>query len=489
MKQKILLTLAAFAFFAHGYAQKNSRKTTAYAITGKEKGSSRWQEVKLVDVNTGEEIESIYESSADVPVVNARTGKPVAKKEIAKAPKELVILETDKKAINDVAPKVKNDMIVITIGDKDNVRTRVITNGTHELRRSVYTRIHQETSDKPFATNSAACAYDKKHDRLYYTPMGIAQLRYVDLKGKNTKVAYFEDEAFGVVAGRHDYSNQITRMVIAADGNGYALSNNAEHLIRFTTKKKAEITDLGALTDDAANGKNTVFSRAGYGGDMIAAKDGSLYLITANRRIFKIDVETKIATYKGTISGLPHGFSTNAAIVDEDNNIVVASANSTHGYFKFNMESLAAEKISTGDRVFNASDLANGNLLNTKKKKKDEEKPEEIKPVDEVVKEEVVESKPKPIENNLAYNISVFPNPVAEGGNVKISFADYPAGNYDLQLIDVNGKVLSTRTVNVNGKGQVTDFALPKFLAKGTYLVKVVGIDKKTLKVEQLVVQ
>jgi len=43
-------------------------------------------------------------------------------------------------------------------------------------------------------------------------------------------------------------------MVIASDGNGYGLSNDANHLIRFTTGKNPTISDLGAISDDAKMG-------------------------------------------------------------------------------------------------------------------------------------------------------------------------------------------------------------------------------------------
>src|SRR5262249_12042029 len=35
---------------------------------------------------------------------------------------------------------------------------------------------------QPFSTGVAAIAYDKKNGRIYYTPMFLDQLRYVDLK-------------------------------------------------------------------------------------------------------------------------------------------------------------------------------------------------------------------------------------------------------------------------------------------------------------------
>jgi hypothetical protein len=76
-------------------------------------------------------------------------------------------------------------------------------------------------------------AYDKKHERLYYTPMGINQLRYIDLK--SNKIYYFENESFGRL-GPGDGANQITDGY-SIDGNGYALTNDGNHLIRFTTGK------------------------------------------------------------------------------------------------------------------------------------------------------------------------------------------------------------------------------------------------------------
>ena len=59
--------------------------------------------------------------------------------------------------------------------------------------------------------------------------------------------------AFGTVKNQADVAGQIARMVIAGDGNGYALSNDANHLMRFTTGKKPEITDLGPVSDAEAN--------------------------------------------------------------------------------------------------------------------------------------------------------------------------------------------------------------------------------------------
>ena len=75
--KKILLLAAVMAFVSLVNAQK---KITAYAITSVQKGQSSWTEVRLVDIVSGEEVQSIYQSAKDVPVLNARTGKPVVKK-------------------------------------------------------------------------------------------------------------------------------------------------------------------------------------------------------------------------------------------------------------------------------------------------------------------------------------------------------------------------------------------------------------------------
>lgn len=311
MKQKLLLTL----FIASINLAVNAQKTTAYAITGLQKGQNNWTEVRLIDITSGEELKAVYQSSQETQILNARTKKPVVKKDMPANKYEAV--RRGHNTTSNLAPLIKE-----LSGKIETIKI--------ERRIMIIPSL-----DKPFSTYSAACAYDKKHDRLYYTPMGIAQLRYIDLKSKTPQVFYFEDEPFGALRNRGDVPNQITRMVIGGDGNGYALTNNADHLIQFTTNKKATITDLGSLNDDPANGKISVHSPGGYGGDIIAAKSGDLYLIAANHNIFKIDIKSMSATYIGAIQGLPKGYSTNGAAVEDGSMVLVNSSNSTLGYYRF----------------------------------------------------------------------------------------------------------------------------------------------------------
>src|SRR5688572_23884998 len=83
MKRKILLFLVMASFITAAHAQKKqSNSITGYAITAQQKGGKSWKEVRLVDITTGSELKSIYQSTQEMQALNARTGKPVMKKDI-----------------------------------------------------------------------------------------------------------------------------------------------------------------------------------------------------------------------------------------------------------------------------------------------------------------------------------------------------------------------------------------------------------------------
>jgi hypothetical protein len=460
MRLRLLLTLVGSFLLLASQAQK-AKKFTAFAITGSKKGSSNWSEVRLVDIGNGEELKSIYKPSQEPAILNARTGKAVVKKDGIQKPE---------------ASQAQKANTVEEIRTAEGNKVTVI----RKASRAAF------SYDKPFATKSAAMAYDKKHERLYYTPMGINQLRYIDLKAKTPKIYYFEDESFGALSGPGDIPNQITRMVIAANGNGYALTNNAKHFIQFTTGRNPVITDLGSLSDAEGN-TLSVHQSSGFGGDLIADNRNNLFLITANRKVFRIGIDSKIATYLGAIQGLPKGYTTNGAMVEAGSTVIVCSSNSTQGYYKFDLGTLQAEKVSGEAAVFNASDLANGVLADLKKKK--ERKVEEVVPQ---AKEDVVTAgaqKAPSIENVQRNNITVYPNPVESGSLVKIYLTDQPVGRYQVQFMDISGKLVSARSVTVNHSLQVEEFRLPSNITRGNYLLKVVGEGSNKGVVNKLIVQ
>jgi hypothetical protein len=166
-------------------------------------------------------------------------------------------------------------------------------------------------------------------------------------------------------------------------------------------------------------------------------------------------------------------------VAEGNTNIVVSSSKSTEGYFRFDLNTLKAEKISSGASVYNASDLANALFV---WEEKEEEK-----------KEEVAKAEPLPTATTLKdvitrNAISVYPNPVTNGF-FKISFADQQPGRYNVQLLDVAGKVISTKPFNLVSKVQIEEYRLPQQLASGNYLVRVVADNQTTPIVQQLVIQ
>jgi len=268
--------------------------------------------------------------------------------------------------------------------------------------------------------------------------------------------------------------NHITRMVIAADGNGYGITNDGNHLLRFTTGKKTIITDLGGLVDDEANKGVSVHNKCtSWGGDMIADAYNKLYIISANHNIFTVDVETRVATLVGTIKGLPANYSTNGAAVDTDGSIVVSSANTFEGYYKFKFNDFTAIKIEGSDKTYNASDLANGNLLFQKE-------------ADAAKNFGAADFKPViPVLNNEAH---IYPNPVTTN-EFKIYFDGQQAGKYNITLTDLTGKAVMNRVVMVNAKTQVETVPLNRNFSKGMYMVKVTDASNKFIFTERIVVQ
>ena len=185
MKQRTLLLFVMTAVITSLQAQENrkaSKTTTGYAITAIAKGGKSWKEVRLIDITTGSIVKSIYDSKQETEVLNARTGKAIVKKDLA-----------TNKIITTTLTAPSSAKRIVNLDQELNNAT---DNNVKTYTRTIANRQNVST-DKPFSTNSAAMAYDKKHERLYYTPMGINQLRYIDLK--SGKIYYFENEAFGVV--------------------------------------------------------------------------------------------------------------------------------------------------------------------------------------------------------------------------------------------------------------------------------------------------
>lgn len=414
MKRTLLLSIFLLSF-SFSFAQNNK----AFAITGNSTGDFQWMSIRQIDLLTGSVTNNIFEKG----VTNFQLRDAVTDKEIT--PVSLNLQEGK------------------------------------QISSPLY----------PTATMVAAAAYDRKHDKLFFTPMLLGELRWLDLSSNSERPKFYSLQNSLLNFGNiKDEANNITRMTIGADGNGYALTNDGNHLIRFTTGKKVIITDLGALIDASSNNHISIHNKCScWGGDMVADALGNLYLFTASKNVFKINLESRIATHLGSITGLSGAYTLNGAAVDNDDNVIISSANTFEGFYKVNIKDLTAVKLNTTGQIFNASDLANGNLLF------------------ETQARNAVGAAPL-IQREVIGNqfVSIYPNPVF-GTQFKVTFDNKAAGEYNITLTDVQGKIIMTRQVFVKSAGQVETIQLKNQRANGIYLIKVTNSNKKPVFADKIV--
>ena len=416
MNIKLLLTSG----FMMAALASNAQSNKAYAITGDGNNDYFWMNIREVDLGTGQVSKTIFQRS-------------------------------------------KSNFVLTDVATKKSFDQTAVTN--------VFV-----AREYPTSTMVAAAAYDKKSNKLFFAPMRMGELRWMDLNVKNETPQFYAmvSDVLKVPANAVDESNNLTRMVIAADGNGYALSNDGNHLIRFTTGKSPVITDLGNLVDAESNKGISVHNRcSSWGGDMLADAFGKLYLISANQQVFVIDIDSRIATHKGSITGLPAGYSTNAAAVNSDGEIVICSATKFDGYYKFKLADLAATKIEGSDLKYNASDLAGSNLLLQNE-------------ADAASKFSMADSKIAPI--GTSSESKVFPNPVTDS-YFSVLFDGKKEGVFTILLTDLAGRTIQTKQVNISKGKQIENINLTTRPAKGMYMVKILDANKQAVHTEKVMIQ
>lgn len=362
------------------------------------------------------------------------------------------------------------------------VYSDVLLNGT-DARMAVYDAVSKKQLNlqpdarwgnllqTPFSTGVAAAAFDTKHNRLYYTPMFADQLRYIDLK--TMAVFYVTGQAFAGTGDMHnDEARIITRMVIAPDGNGYAVNNDGTSFIRFSTGKNPKIEQLGTLVDDPANNGISIHNRcSSFGGDMIADDKGNFYILSARNNVFKVNVENKVATHLGSIKNLPPTFTVNGAVVDGEGNLLVSSAMESSSYFVVNPKDWTASAYTGAPSVFRSSDLANSNFLSSSTRRSTLEAPLLSR-----------------AEERFSKLISVYPNPVT-ASRITVQFNKVPQGEYTVELMDVLGRRVLQRKVVVLAEANVQVLPISEGSSKGVYMVKVYDAEKQSVFTQKVMVQ
>jgi hypothetical protein len=303
--------------------------------------------------------------------------------------------------------------------------------------------------------------------------MFVDQLRYIDLR--TMKVFYVNDQPFTKLGSMHnDEGKIITRMAIAPDGYGYAISNDGNTFIRFSTgKKTTTIEQLGTLVDDASNNGVSIHNRcSSFGGDMISDDKGNMIILTARNSVFTVNTQSKVAKYLGAITGLEQNFTVNGAVVDGDGNLLVSSAIDGNNYYVVNPANWSATPYKAINGVYRSSDLANSNFLSAKTNKfTNTEIQRLIRP-----------------EEKFANLISVYPNPVTVSA-IKLQFTKVPVGNYTVELRDVLGRTVMQKRIAIESDNQTQDLKLDRRNTNGVYMVKVFDGTGQSVFTQKLVVQ
>jgi hypothetical protein len=205
---------------------------------------------------------------------------------------------------------------------------------------------------------------------------------------------------------------------------------------------------------------------------MVADDAGNLYMFTARNSVFKVNIETKVATWLGQIQGIPADFTINGIVVTDDGDLLAGSQSYAKGWYVIDPKSWNATPYKSPNGVYLTSDLANSNVLSTRKKS-----PTEIGTISQL---DIPAS-------NL---VNLYPNPMSVRTNqFKLQFNKLAAGDYNVELTNVNGKQVMTQKLSVAYEGQVESINLKKNTAQGIYLVKVTDIYGKSVFTQKLVVQ
>lgn len=393
MKLKLLLCF----FFASIFTKSFSQNNFAYAITGQPENNFNWTDIRKIDMASGKTTSTLFENGkTKFSFVDAETNQTINQFSLAGKPASL-----QQGSFTAMANKI------------------VIKNPS------------------PTALMSAAAAYDKRHDKLFFASMHTGQLMWLDLRSNSSTPSFYTNENYLINnIDVNDESFNITRMTIGADGNGYALTNDGNHFIRFTTGNKIIITDMGSLIDAESNNGISVHNKcSSWGGDIVGDAFGKLFLFSAGRNVFEIDPQTRIATYKGTINNLSGTFTVNGAAVVDDDNVIVSSANTFEGFYKVDINNLVATKIITQGTIYNASDLASSNLLHQQQKINS-----------------IGEPNLKNIEVIGNRFISIYPNPVTNS-QIKITFDGKATGKYKISVSDLQGRLIGTKNVYIEVPG------------------------------------
>lgn len=304
------------------------------------------------------------------------------------------------------------------------------------------------------AVTMAALAYDPSNNNLVYMPMFSSNI-YI-LNAKTKEITLLENTVSKVTSC--DVNSHITRMATGYDGNIYALNNAGTQLLQISKKGgQYSVRDLGIITDDASNGKNSFTAvETGFGGDMIADAENNFYVFSASGNVFKVSTKELKAKFVGKVSGIPDNYSVNGSAVNSKGKVVIASAKGDNLY-EVDLQTLQAKALPGGEKP-HIYDLASRYFANDRTSSV-----------------------------SALANIDIFPTRVNEHFiNVNVNDKSVK-GNLKLSVFDISGKNVSKQDLSVK-EGSLSQQVLLKNLINGAYIVNITDESGKVLLSKKIIV-
>ena len=318
----------------------------------------------------------------------------------------------------------------------------------------------------PFITGVAGIAFDKFHNRIYFVPMMVNKLRYIELSTQ--KIFEVSSASFAKELSYTSEEQVITRMAFNENGIGYALSNDGNTFFRFTTGKKGTVENLGPLFDAESNKGVSIHNRcSSFGGDMVADNDGHLFVVTAANNLFKVEIATRKATLLGPIQNLPAGFTSNGMVVNEEGALVVSSATFGNKWYTVDLSTLGATEMQSTNIMYRCADMANSNVLQTRKAS-----------VTMGLRDQV----------SFLSKIAAYPNPVVDH-QFNISFSELTEGAYTIQLTNIAGQQIMNKKISITQTGQIENIQLSQVIRKGMYLLNVYNMADQKIHTQKIMIQ
>ncbi|MDF2193112.1 hypothetical protein [Paraflavitalea sp. CAU 1676] len=193
-------------------------------------------------------------------------------------------------------------------------------------------------------TYASAIAYDKNTNRIYFVnnyTNEFQDLSYIDLNVSPVVARRFVGYPLetNLTSGYN-----INRMSFCSDGFGYAITQNGRDIIRFSINAVTgapDIVRLGALINDVNNGSNNILNESG--GDIFGDGSGNLYLIANSSKLYKINPNTRVSTFLGSVNPFPG--TSNSMAVDPAGNVYIGGA--YRNVFNVNLASMAGVSLVT----------------------------------------------------------------------------------------------------------------------------------------------